>query len=69
MYYKSFNIFIQNFFSKFFIINEFYFLDGGQNLGNGIRPLGEFLLGKLDVNVIKDKKKYVKDHFYANLSQ
>ena len=56
MYYKGFDVFIQHLFSKFFFINKFYFLDGGQSLGNSIGLTNKSLLIKLNVNITEDKK-------------
>ena len=69
LYHQSLNIFIQCHFSKLFFINEFYFSSDEQSLGNGLGPLNELFLGKLDINITKDKKNHVKDHFHINFGQ
>ena len=59
MHHKDFNILIQRRSSKFFLINDFYLLGGGQSLGNGIGPLSKFFLGKLDVCIAENKKRHL----------
>ena len=58
MYHKGFNIFIQSYFSKFFFINEFYFLNNEQSLGGSIGLSNKFWLVKLNVSIIEGKERH-----------
>ena len=42
--------------SKFFLIDNFYPLGGGQSLGGGIGPSGKFFLSKLDVCIAEGEE-------------
>ena len=58
MHHKGFNVLIQRRSSKFFFINDFYPLGGGQGLSGGVGPLGKFFLGKLNVCIAEGEEKH-----------
>ena len=53
---QKFLILYQRRFSKFFLVNQLYSLDGVQSLGSGIRSLGKFFFEKLDVCIAEGKE-------------
>lgn len=56
MQYKNFNVFIQNNFKKYFLINKFYLFSNEWNFSNSARLLAKFILGKLNISITQNQK-------------
>ena len=54
MHYKSFNVFIQRFFCKFFLINKFDPAGTWEGFLDGVGFLGKLFLNKSDISITND---------------
>lgn len=68
LHHKGFEILIQRYFSKFYVVNKFHLFGSEQSFGDNVRPLDKFFLCKLNVFIAEGKENHNQNHFHININ-